>query len=75
MSLSFTLYHNLHIRPKGGYEEKFSLAPIAPRLSELLNVTVPLVADCVGRVVAEAVAKVRMIIIMRDGESKGIIDI
>ena len=24
-------------RPKGGYEEKFSLAPIAPRLSQLLG--------------------------------------
>ena len=55
--LFFFIYFFL-IRPKGGYEEKFSLAPIAPRLSELLGVTVPLVADCVGAVVADAVSKV-----------------
>ena len=48
-------------RPKGGYEAEFSLAPIAPRLSELLGITVPLVADCVGPVVTEAVSKVRAI--------------
>ena len=46
-------------RPKGGYEAEFSLAPIAPRLSELLSITVPLVTDCVGPVVTEAVSKVR----------------
>ncbi len=35
-------------RPKGGYESKFSLAPITPRLSELLGKNVPLVPDCIG---------------------------
>ena len=35
-------------RPKGGYEAKFTLAPIAPRLSELLNKNVLLVPDCRG---------------------------
>lgn len=50
--------HCYTIRPKGGYEAKFSLAPIAPRLTELLGVTVPLVPDCVGAAVTEAVSKV-----------------
>ena len=45
-------------RPKGGYEAEFSLAPIAPRLSELLSITVPLVTDCIGPVVTEAISKV-----------------
>jgi len=35
-------------RPKGGYEKKFSLAPITGRLSELLGQPVPLVPDCIG---------------------------
>ena len=33
-------------RPKAGFEKKFSLAPVAPRLAELLGVQVPLVPDC-----------------------------
>jgi hypothetical protein len=49
-------------RPKGGYEAEFSLAPIAPRLSELLGITVPLVSDCVGPIVTEAVSKVRAVV-------------
>lgn len=36
-------------RPKGGYEKKFSLAPVAPRLSELLKKEVKLVPDCIGK--------------------------
>jgi len=49
-------------RPKGGYEAKFSLAPIAPRLSELLGKTVKLVPDCVGIAVTAAVSE------MKDGD-------
>jgi len=35
-------------RPKGGYEKKFSLAPVTARLTELLGKNVPLVPDCIG---------------------------
>lgn len=42
-------------RPKGVTPE-FSLAPVAARLSELLGKTVPLIPDCVGPLVAQAVA-------------------
>ena len=42
-------------RPKGGYEAKFSLAPIAPRLTELLGKKVELVPDCRGMAVAKTV--------------------
>merc|ERR1711904_443949 len=41
-------------RPKSGPEDKFSLAPVAPRLSELLGKDVKLVSDCVGPAVGEA---------------------
>src|SRR5574341_399708 len=37
-------------RPKGGPDPKYSLAPAAARLSELLGAPVPLVPDCVGSV-------------------------
>lgn len=43
-------------RPKGVTPE-FSLAPVAARLSELLGFNVPLLPDCVGPQVAEAVGK------------------
>jgi phosphoglycerate kinase len=43
-------------RPKGGPDPKYSLAPAAERLSELLGLKVPLVADCVGTVAEEASA-------------------
>ena len=33
-------------RPKAGFEKKFSLAPVAPRLAELLGCPVPLVKVC-----------------------------
>jgi len=49
-------------RPKGGYEKKFSLAPITGRLSELLGQDVPLVPDCIGVSVGAAVSK------MNDGD-------
>jgi len=35
-------------RPKDGPEDKFSLAPVAPRLSELLGCEVKLAPDCIG---------------------------
>merc|ERR1711988_1768727 len=41
-------------RPKNGFEDKFSLAPVAPRLTELLGKDVKLVSDCVGSAVADA---------------------
>lgn len=49
-------------RPKGGYESKFSLAPITPRLSELLGQEVKLVPDCVGISVQAATSH------MKDGD-------
>jgi phosphoglycerate kinase len=35
-------------RPKDGYDDAFSLAPVAPRLSELLGKEVKLCPDCIG---------------------------
>src|SRR3954467_6859509 len=35
-------------RPKGGPEPKYSLAPVAKRLSELLNKPVAFASDCIG---------------------------
>jgi len=50
-------------RPKGnGYEKKFSLEPIAERITELLGSTVPLVPDCIGLSVSAAVST------MKDGD-------
>ncbi len=43
-------------RPKGAPEEKYSLAPAATRLGELLGVTVPLADDLVGPSARETVA-------------------
>merc|ERR1711920_382547 len=44
-------------RPKSGPEDKFSLAPVAPRLSELLGKEVAMAPDCIGDGVAECVGK------------------
>jgi phosphoglycerate kinase len=44
-------------RPKGGPDPKYSLAPAAARLAELLNAPVPLVPDCVGPAAEEASAR------------------
>ena len=44
------------------YEKKFSLAPVAPRLSELLKQEVPLIPDCIGMAVGKAVVN------MKDGD-------
>lgn len=41
-------------RPKSGYEEKFSLEPVAKRLSRLLNKDVEFVKDVVGEVAKSA---------------------
>merc|ERR1712151_1388265 len=42
-------------RPKDGPEDKFSLGPVAPRLSELLGQEVKLAPDCIGDGVKECV--------------------
>jgi len=44
-------------RPKSGPEDKFSLGPVAPRLSELLGTSVTMAPDCIGDGVAECVGK------------------
>ena len=44
-------------RPKGERKENLSLAPVATRLSELLEKDVPLASDCVGEEVASAVGR------------------
>ena len=49
-------------RPKSGPEEKFSLAPCAARLTELLGKEVKLAPDCVGDEVSEMVGQ------MADGD-------
>jgi phosphoglycerate kinase len=46
-------------RPKGGPDPKYSLAPAAARLSELLGAPVPLVPDCVGTVAENRVAEMK----------------
>jgi phosphoglycerate kinase len=43
-------------RPKDGPEDKFSLAPCAERMGELLGQTVTLAPDCIGDEVAKIVA-------------------
>jgi phosphoglycerate kinase len=49
-------------RPKTGYEAKYSLAPVAPRLGELLGQEVKLVPDCIGVSVQAATSQ------MKDGD-------
>ncbi len=44
-------------RPKGGPDPKYSLAPAAARLAELLGIAVPLAGDCVGVAAENAVAE------------------
>ena len=43
-------------RPKGKRDEKYSLAPVAARLGELLGRDVPFASDCVGPEAEQAVA-------------------
>lgn len=49
-------------RPKGGFEDKYSLAPVAARLTELLGKECKMAPDCVGDKVAAMVAN------MKDGD-------
>merc|ERR1719324_1540309 len=42
-------------RPKSGPEDKFSLGPVAPRLSELLGKDVVMAPDCIGDAVGACV--------------------
>eukprot|EP00310_Coccolithus_braarudii_P012098 CAMPEP_0183345106 /NCGR_PEP_ID=MMETSP0164_2-20130417/10598_1 /TAXON_ID=221442 /ORGANISM="Coccolithus pelagicus ssp braarudi, Strain PLY182g" /LENGTH=437 /DNA_ID=CAMNT_0025516205 /DNA_START=50 /DNA_END=1363 /DNA_ORIENTATION=- len=42
-------------RPKDGPEDKFSLGPVAPRLTELLGTEVTMAPDCIGEGVAACV--------------------
>jgi len=49
-------------RPKGGYEAKYSLSPVVPRLSELLHQEVKLIPDCIGISVQAATSQ------MKDGD-------
>ena len=46
-------------RPKGGPDPKYSLKPVARRLSEKLGFTVPLAGDCVGKAAEDAVAALK----------------
>jgi phosphoglycerate kinase len=48
-----------HGRPKGKVNPKYSLAPVAKRLSELIGQDVQLAGDCVGNVAMEAVSKLQ----------------
>merc|ERR1711904_337526 len=49
-------------RPKDGPEDKFSLAPCADRLTELLGKECKMASDCIGEAVASAVSE------MSDGD-------
>jgi len=46
-------------RPKGKPEPKYSLKPVAARLSELLGQPVPFAPDCVGAEVEKMVAELK----------------
>lgn len=46
-------------RPKGGPDPKYSLAPVAARLTELLGKPVTLLSDCVGPIVEQACAALK----------------
>lgn len=46
-------------RPKGKVDKKYSLAPVARRLSELLEKEVVFLEDCVGKVVEEKASSLR----------------
>jgi len=44
-------------RPKGGFEEKYSLKPVATRIQEILHEPVVYVKDCIGEEVHKAIQK------------------
>ncbi len=46
-------------RPKGRVDAKLSLAPVAKRLSELLNTDVPMADDVIGKTVEEGVSRLQ----------------
>jgi phosphoglycerate kinase len=46
-------------RPKNGPEDKFSLKPVAARLTELLGQTVELAPDCIGEEVKSKIAALK----------------
>jgi phosphoglycerate kinase len=46
-------------RPKGRADSKYSLAPVAKKLAELLDMPITYVGECVGREVEAEVAKVK----------------
>ncbi len=46
-------------RPKGRPDQAFTLAPVAERIGTLLERSVPLLPDCVGPAVEDAVARMR----------------
>jgi phosphoglycerate kinase len=46
-------------RPKGGYEKRFSLAPVADHLSGLLGKKVVFASDCIGPDVSDQVAALK----------------
>ncbi len=46
-------------RPKGRADQAFTLAPVAERIGALLERSVPLLPDCVGPAVEDAVARMR----------------
>jgi phosphoglycerate kinase len=46
-------------RPKGGYEKRFSLAPVADHLSGLLGKKVTFASDCIGPEVTDQVAALK----------------
>lgn len=46
-------------RPKGGFEAKYSMAPVVPVLAELLGVTVHFASDIIGDSAKEVVAKLK----------------
>eukprot|EP00184_Porphyridium_aerugineum_P001651 CAMPEP_0184694540 /NCGR_PEP_ID=MMETSP0313-20130426/2453_1 /TAXON_ID=2792 /ORGANISM="Porphyridium aerugineum, Strain SAG 1380-2" /LENGTH=452 /DNA_ID=CAMNT_0027152837 /DNA_START=122 /DNA_END=1480 /DNA_ORIENTATION=+ len=46
-------------RPKGGFEDKYSLAPVAKRLTELLGKNVVMAPDCIGEKVHDIVKSMK----------------
>lgn len=46
-------------RPKGKVNEKYSLAPVAKRLGEMLGQTVTIAGDCIGDLAMEPVSKLQ----------------
>jgi phosphoglycerate kinase len=65
-TIQYLIEHNAKLilcshcgRPKGERIDKFSLAPIAKKLSELLGKNVPLAPDCIGSETATMAANLR----------------